>query len=132
MHFYANVTCLPLHAAFPLEARVVANTGHPSSAPPFPHHSPVPTPCTPLHLPPHPNPHTLPVTHRKKQLLLHLHSSRQSLLRILALLNWKGWKVLAELVDHERVMDIAASHVRTISQVRHACMHDSRVGVGGE
>lgn len=36
--------------------------------------------------------------------------------------------MLAELVDHERVMDIAASHVRTISQVRHACIHNSRAG----
>ncbi|GIL51559.1 hypothetical protein Vafri_7499 [Volvox africanus] len=54
---------------------------------------------------------------RKYRLLQHLHGTRQQLLRALALLNWKPWKVLNELVDHDRVLDIAASHVRTMTEV---------------
>ncbi|KXZ56932.1 hypothetical protein GPECTOR_1g840 [Gonium pectorale] len=54
---------------------------------------------------------------RKQRLLAHLHGTRQQLLRALVLLNWKPWKVLAELVDHERVADIAAAHVRTMHEV---------------
>ncbi|GLC51001.1 Mediator of RNA polymerase II transcription subunit 14 [Pleodorina starrii] len=54
---------------------------------------------------------------RKYRLLQHLHGTRQQLLRALALLNWKPWKVLNELVDHDRVLDIAASHVRTLTEV---------------
>ncbi|PNH09381.1 Chaperone protein DnaJ [Tetrabaena socialis] len=54
---------------------------------------------------------------RQQQLLLHLHGTRQQLLRLLALVNWKPWKVLNELVDHDRVLDIAAAHVRSMAEV---------------
>ncbi|KAG2487902.1 hypothetical protein HYH03_013482 [Edaphochlamys debaryana] len=54
---------------------------------------------------------------RKQRLLQHLHASRQQLLRCLVVLNWKPWKVLGELVDHDRVADVAAGHVRTMAEV---------------
>ncbi|GFR40497.1 hypothetical protein Agub_g1065, partial [Astrephomene gubernaculifera] len=54
---------------------------------------------------------------RKQRLLSHLHGTRQSLLRCLVLLQWKPWRVLSELVDHERLLDIAAGHVRVLGEV---------------
>jgi len=49
-------------------------------------------------------------------LLEHLHSSRQQLLRLLALGRWSiKSKALQECVDSGKVLDVAAQHARKLS-----------------
>lgn len=48
-------------------------------------------------------------------MLLYLHSARQQLLRIVALIQWSPKaKALAEIVDHDKVLDQAAYHTRML------------------
>jgi hypothetical protein len=53
---------------------------------------------------------------RRKQALLHyLHSARQQLLRMVALVQWvPKSKALTECVDHGKVLDKAAQHARML------------------
>jgi hypothetical protein len=58
---------------------------------------------------------------RKRGLMLYLHSTRQQLLRMVALVQWSPKaKALAECVGPDKVMDKAAGHVRMI----HAAVDD--------
>ena len=48
-------------------------------------------------------------------MLLHLHSMRQQLLRLVALVTWSPRaRVLMEVVDSGKVMDCAAEHSRML------------------
>ncbi|GAX72686.1 hypothetical protein CEUSTIGMA_g142.t1 [Chlamydomonas eustigma] len=58
---------------------------------------------------------------RKRNLLLHLHATRQQLMRLLALVQWSPKaKALTECVDQDKVLDQAAGHARLI----HAAVDD--------
>ena len=62
-------------------------------------------------------------------LLGYLHSTRQQLLRLLSLVNWSNKaKALAECVDHDKVMDKAASHARAL-QAAADDLYSSRVAM---
>ena len=58
-----------------------------------------------------------PAPRRKQRLLEHLHGTRQQLLRLLAVVNWKPWKVLHEVVEQDRVLDVAAKHTSMMQEM---------------
>lgn len=52
---------------------------------------------------------------RKRSLMSYLHSTRQQLLRLVALVQWAPKaRVLAECVQQDKVLDIAAQHARML------------------
>lgn len=63
--------------------------------------------------------HVVPRQCRKRQLLLHLHSTRQQVLRMLVLTNWhqQKFKALSEMVEQDRVLDVARRHVETMREL---------------